>query len=105
MALDYLGIEKDEDWLWRRLGAGDVTPFLYLEKLTAALGVGVEVHTGGVLEDFGPYIESGLPIIVAVDADDQSTGRMYVTMRLSWSALIRHVRPASRTEGISPTSA
>jgi hypothetical protein len=72
MVLDYLGIEKDEAWLWRRLTAEHVTPFPHLAKLAAALGIVVEVRTEGVLEQFGPHLESGLPVIVAVDADDPS---------------------------------
>ncbi|MFN8495667.1 MAG: C39 family peptidase [Caldilineaceae bacterium] len=70
MVLDYLGIPKDETWLWRRLTAGDVTPFPNLEKLGPALGIIVEIHTEGALAQFEPYIEAGLPVIVAVDTDD-----------------------------------
>jgi predicted double-glycine peptidase len=72
MVLDYLGIEKDEAWLWRLLTAEHVTPFSHLARLAPALGLVVEVHTEGVLEQVGPLLESGLPLIVAVDADSPS---------------------------------
>jgi ABC-type bacteriocin/lantibiotic exporter with double-glycine peptidase domain len=67
--LDYLGIEKDKEWLWHRLLAGEVTPFPNIKNLAATLGVVVEVQTDGTLEMFESLIESGLPVIVAVDAD------------------------------------
>lgn len=70
MGLAYLGITKTEKWLWRRLTAGDVTPFPNLEKLAPVLGVIVEIHTEGTLQQFEPYIEAGLPVIVVVDTDD-----------------------------------
>jgi ABC-type bacteriocin/lantibiotic exporter with double-glycine peptidase domain len=70
IVLDYLGIQKDEAWLWRRLAAGSVTPFPNLAKLSTALGVVVEIQTGESPETFAPYLESGLPVIAAVDADD-----------------------------------
>lgn len=69
MVLAYLGIGRDADWLGRRLTVGQVTPFPNLKNLAGALGVTVEVDTQGRLEQFGPSIESGLPVIVAVDAD------------------------------------
>jgi len=47
-----------------------VTPFPNIANLADALGLVVEIHTDGTLERFEPYIESGLPVIVAVDADD-----------------------------------
>ena len=68
--LDYLGIERDEEWLWHRLLAGEVTPFPHIKTLAATLGVVVEVQTDGTLEIFESLIESGLPVIVAVDADN-----------------------------------
>lgn len=34
-----------------------------------SLGLVVVLQMDGVIEDFAPYIESGLPVIVAVDAD------------------------------------
>jgi ABC-type bacteriocin/lantibiotic exporter with double-glycine peptidase domain len=70
MVLSYLGIERDEEWLWRRLTVGSVTPFPQLSNLADTLGLVIEVHTGGRLEQFGPSIASGLPVIVTVDADD-----------------------------------
>ena len=68
--LTSLAIERSEAWLWRQLAAGDVTPFPNIANLADALGLVVEIHTDGTLERFEPYIESGLPVIVAVDADD-----------------------------------
>ena len=68
--LAYLGIEKDEGWLWQRLRATGVTPFSNLEKLAPALGVVVEIYRGGTPDAFVSYLESGLPVLVAVDADD-----------------------------------
>lgn len=70
MVLDYLGIAKSEAWLWQRLSAGEVTPFPNVETLADELGLSVEV---GFWQDdltlFAPYLESGLPVLVAVDAD------------------------------------
>lgn len=37
----------------------------------------VVFQTDGVVEDFAPYIESGLPVIVAVDADDPAKWPYY----------------------------
>ena len=70
MVLDYLGITKSEAWLWHRLSSGDVTPFPTVAKLADELGLTVEVAYWGSLTTFGAYIESGLPILVAVNADD-----------------------------------
>jgi len=69
MVLAYLGIDKDENWLWRRLVSRNVTPFSSLTKLGEELGLQIEIAYDGDLTTFEPYIESGLPIIVAVDAD------------------------------------
>jgi hypothetical protein len=69
MVLTYLGIEKTEAWLWRRLRSGDITPFSHVKKLAAELSLVVEVADWGSLATFGPYLEAGLPMIVAVDAD------------------------------------
>lgn len=68
--LTYLGIEKEEGWLWQRLHADGVTPFSNMERLAPTLGVIVEIYTGGTPDAFAPYLESGLPVLVAVDADD-----------------------------------
>lgn len=70
MVLDYLGIAKSEAWLWQRLKTGEVTPFPNVAKLADELGLTVEVTEWGELTTFGAYIESGLPILVAVNADD-----------------------------------
>lgn len=68
--LDSLVIYRSETWLWRQLSSGGVTPFPNIANLADVLGIVVEIHTDGALNRFEPYIESGLPIIVAVDADD-----------------------------------
>ncbi len=72
--LDHLGIEKSEEWLWDQLSAtsGDrgVTPFPNVKNLGDALGVVVEYHENGTVAHFAPYIESRLPILVAVTADE-----------------------------------
>lgn len=70
MVLAYLGIEKSEDWLWRHLATDEVTPFPKIEALAPLLGVIIELHKDGVPENFAPYLESGLPVIAAIDADD-----------------------------------
>jgi len=68
--LDYLGIAKSADWLWQRLSAGDVTPFPKVATLAAELGLMVEFgYWRDDLTLFGPAIEVGLPVLVAVDAD------------------------------------
>lgn len=70
MVLAYLGIEKSENWLWQHLRSGLITPFSNLEKLAEVLGLRVEL--GAWRDDvtlFGPYLETGLPVLVAVDAD------------------------------------
>ena len=68
--LDYLGISRSEDWLWQQLRSGEVTPFPQIEKLADALGLAINVARWGRLEDLAPYLEAGLPVIVAVDIDD-----------------------------------
>lgn len=68
--LDHLGITRNEAWLWRQLASSGVTPFPNIANLANALGLVVEIHTDGILDRFEAYIESGLPVIVAVDADD-----------------------------------
>lgn len=69
--LGNLGIEQSERWLWRQLQAstGQVTSFTNVKNLETSLGLVVEHHYNGTIERFAPYIEAGLPIIVAVDAD------------------------------------
>jgi len=69
MVLAYLGIERSVDWLWQRLRSGEITPFIKVEELADALGLVVEVAEDGELAAFGPVLDSGLPVIVAVDAD------------------------------------
>jgi ABC-type bacteriocin/lantibiotic exporter with double-glycine peptidase domain len=71
MVLDYLGIRRQYGWLSRVLETTAIgTPFSHLEKLRDALGVGVELGENGTLATFEPLLDSGLPIIVAVDTDD-----------------------------------
>jgi len=72
MVLDYLGIDKETGWLWQQLAVDQVTPFPRIITLAAALGIVVDVSTGGALAQFAPILEAGLPIIVAVDADGPS---------------------------------
>lgn len=69
--LENFGIEKSDAWLWDRLvnSQGEYTVFTYLEKLESALGIVVELHYNGEIDDFEQYIELGLPIIVAVSND------------------------------------
>ena len=69
MVLDYLGIQKDDHWLRRCLASGDVTPFPNIDRLTSALGLITITAKWGQPATFAPYIESGLPVIVAVDTD------------------------------------
>lgn len=70
MVLSYLGIEKSESWLWSRLATGAVTPFPKVEKLAEELGLLITVKRWGDLTTFVPAIESGLPVLVAVNAED-----------------------------------
>jgi ABC-type bacteriocin/lantibiotic exporter with double-glycine peptidase domain len=73
MVLEYLGIRRDYDWLSKVLETTDVgTPFLNVERLRRVLGVSIELHDNGSLAIFAPCIEMGLPLIVAVDADNLS---------------------------------
>jgi len=70
MILGYLGIDKDEAWLWKQLRLGQITPFSKVQNLATELGLIVEL--GSWQDDltlFEPYLESGLPVIVAVNAD------------------------------------
>ncbi|MEZ4663222.1 MAG: C39 family peptidase [Caldilineaceae bacterium] len=69
MVLDYLGIHKNDRWLRRRLADGEVTPFPNIVRLTRALGLVTVTAKWGQPATFAPYIESGLPVIVAVDTD------------------------------------
>jgi len=69
MVLDYLGIDKSEEWLWAQLRADEITPFSNVKKLSNELGLVVEVASRGDLSTFASYVEAGLPILVAVDAD------------------------------------
>ena len=71
MILSYLGIEKDETWLWKQLRAGQITPLFNVQNLATELGLAVEI--GSWRDDltlFASYIELGLPVIIAVDADN-----------------------------------
>ncbi len=70
MVLDYLGINKDERWLRIRLVVGDVTPFPNIQRLADELGMVSIIASWGEPATFKPYIEAGLPIIVAVDTDN-----------------------------------
>lgn len=68
----HLGIDRSERWLWNQLqtSTGRSTSFDNLAMLEKSLGLVVEMHRYS--EDillFGPYLELGLPILVAVDAD------------------------------------
>lgn len=67
-----LGIEKSDAWLRNLLVAqsGDVTPFSNVQKLEQALGIVVELHRDGTVADFVSTIESGLPLLEAVDTND-----------------------------------
>ncbi|MBV7326925.1 C39 family peptidase [Chloroflexi bacterium TSY] len=70
MVLSYLGIEKSESWLWQLLSSGDVTPFPHVKILADELGLNIEYGYGrDDLTLFAPYLETGLPVIVSVDAD------------------------------------
>lgn len=70
MVLGYLGIEKSESWLWQRLRTGTVTPFTNVSILAAELGLSIAVERWGDLATLAPAIEAGLPVIIAVDADN-----------------------------------
>ena len=70
MVLDYLGIQRNYEWLIKMLETTEIgTPFSNIEKLKERLGVAIERAEQGTLTTFAPYLESGLPVIVAVDAD------------------------------------
>lgn len=70
MVLDYLGIQRTHEWLSKVLETTDIgTPFSNLNNLKARLGVVIERAEQGTLTTFALYIASGLPVIVAVDAD------------------------------------
>lgn len=71
MVLGYLGIEKSESWLWQRLRTGTVTPFPNIEKLAPELGLSIEVGEWLDLAALEPHIDSGLPVLVAVHADNR----------------------------------
>ena len=72
MVLDYLGINKDEHWLRTRLAIGDITPFPNIKRLTDELGMVSVIAKWGEPTTFEPYIEAGLPVIVAVDTDSSN---------------------------------
>ncbi|MEM7133276.1 MAG: C39 family peptidase [Chloroflexota bacterium] len=70
--LRHLGIEKGNTWLWRQLQAstGEITAFSNLANLRKSLGLVVEMYEFNEdIFQFTSYLESGLPILVAVDAD------------------------------------
>lgn len=70
MVLDYLGITRSDAWLTRLLETTAIgTPFSNIERLADALGLVVEYAEWATLTRFAPYLEEGLPIIVAVDSD------------------------------------
>ena len=78
--LGHLGIEKEDTWLWNQLqvSTGQVTSFGNLANLEKSLGVVAEKHRDNDdIDQFAPYIESGLPIIVAVDADEPTIWPYY----------------------------
>lgn len=71
MVLEYLGIRRTDAWLSKLLETTTIgTPFFNLTKLQAALGVDIELAEQGTLATFATILESGLPVIVAVDSDD-----------------------------------
>jgi ABC-type bacteriocin/lantibiotic exporter with double-glycine peptidase domain len=71
MVLAYLGIQRTYEWLSRTLETTAIgTPFFHVEKLSAALGIQVELGNNTTLATFEPFLESGLPVLVAVDSDD-----------------------------------
>jgi ABC-type bacteriocin/lantibiotic exporter with double-glycine peptidase domain len=71
MVLDYLGVRRDDAWLSNVLGATAIgAPFSSVEKLTDILGLGVDLGENGALALFASFIDTGLPVIVAVDTDD-----------------------------------
>jgi len=67
MVLEYLGVSVEEERLRRILGTtADGTPFPNIERLSA-LGLVVDYGREGDFERFERSIESGLPVIVAVE--------------------------------------
>lgn len=78
MVLSYLGIDKDETWLWKQLRSDSITPFSKVKNLAAELGLAVELSSWqDDLTLFAPFIEVGLPVIVAVNADITSQWPYY----------------------------
>jgi len=70
MILSYLGVDKDERWLWRQLRSGQITPFSNVKNLATELGLAVEIGRGhDDIRILAPYLEMGLPVIVAVDTN------------------------------------
>jgi len=69
MVLEYLGIRQSNNWLTKILQTTDIgTPFSNLKNLEKSLGVVVKLNDSDKLATFEPVIESGLPIIVALDS-------------------------------------
>lgn len=67
MVVEYLGIRVDEQRLQRLLGTTeDGTPFPNIERLRT-LGLYVDYGRDGNLSMFEQSLESGLPVIVAVE--------------------------------------
>ncbi len=70
MVLSYLGIQRDYRYLINLLETMAVgTPFSNLRKLRSALGVHVTIDRDSSVSTFEAVLDSGLPIIVAVDSD------------------------------------
>jgi ABC-type bacteriocin/lantibiotic exporter with double-glycine peptidase domain len=70
MVLDYLGVHREYNWLARVLQTKTIgTPFHNLANLHSTLGVHVLMAVDGSLFDFDTVLDSGLPIILAVDSN------------------------------------
>lgn len=70
MVLEYLGIHCSDEWISRLLGTSEIgTPFSNMDRLEAALGLMIERDEWATLMTFESFLETGLPIIVAVDSD------------------------------------
>jgi ABC-type bacteriocin/lantibiotic exporter with double-glycine peptidase domain len=70
MVLAYLGINRSDEWLIKLMETTAIgTPFSNIDRLKAALGLGIERGNWATVTTFEAFLEEGLPIIVAVDSD------------------------------------
>ena len=78
MVLDYIEIHREYNWLAKVLQTKAIgTPFHNLANLRNPLGVHVLTAIDGSLSDFETVLDSGLPIIVAVDSDASNVWPYY----------------------------